>query len=130
MGVRNAVLRKHRNTFTDTELGKLFEQWLINQVIAFCGYHQKDWRYYFYRDDAKTEVDLVLDTGKQIVAIEIKYSTSFKPIFVEGLNKFASASKRKIKQILVYRGAEPQRRDAVDVIPYQKFLSESLFELN
>jgi len=47
LGVRNAVLRQHKNVFTPTQLGKLFEQWLITQIIAFNSYHQKNWQGFF-----------------------------------------------------------------------------------
>ena len=129
MGVRNAVLRQHRNTFSATELGKLFEQWFITQVIAFNSYHKKEWLLHFYRDDSKNEVDLIIDTSRAIVAIEIKYSTSFKADFIKGLNAFAEVCRKPIRQILVYRGSDHQQRDKTDVVPYQQFLEKTIFEL-
>jgi predicted AAA+ superfamily ATPase len=129
LGVRNAVLRQHRNTFSATELGKLFEQWFITQVIAFNSYHKKEWLLHFYRDDSKNEVDLIIDTSRAIVAIEIKYSTSFKADFIKGLNAFAEVCRKPIRQILVYRGSDHQQRDKTDVVPYQQFLEKTIFEL-
>lgn len=129
MGVRNAILRQHRNIFSTTELGKLFEQWLITQVIAFNSYHKKDWHIHFYRDDAKNEVDLIIDTGQTIAAIEIKYSTSFKADFLKGLNAFSEVSRKPVRRILIYRGADLQKRDSTDVIPYEQFLQTTIFEL-
>ncbi len=127
MGVRNAVLRKPRNTFTPPDLGKLFEQWMVTQVIAFNSYHKKEWLIYFYRDDAKNEVDLIIDVGTKIIGIEIKYSTSFKVPFLDGLKAFADVCKKPVELILVYRGNDRQQRDNIDVIPYQHFLTETIF---
>ena len=129
MGVRNAILRKHRNVFTPTELGKLFEQWMINQVIAFNSYQGKDWLIYFYRDDAKNEVDLIIDVGAKVVAIEIKYGTSFKLDYIAGLKEFSAVCKKPVDRILIYRGNEKQQREGVDIVPYQVFLSETIFAI-
>jgi predicted AAA+ superfamily ATPase len=129
MGVRNAVLRQHRNVFSATELGKLFEQWFITQVIAFNSYHNKDWLVHFYRDDSKNEVDLIIDTGRAVVAIEIKYSVSFKADHLNGLNAFAEVCRKPTRKILVYRGSDHQRRDNTDIVPYQQFLEKTIFEL-
>jgi len=126
MGVRNAVLRQHKNVFTATELGRLFEQWLINQIIAYNNYHQKDWSLFFYRDDQKNEVDLVVDVGPHVIAVEIKYSASFKDDYVEGLNHFAEVCRKPCQRILVYRGDHVQQRDDVKVIPYETFLNETV----
>jgi predicted AAA+ superfamily ATPase len=129
MGVRNAILRQHRNVFTPTDLGKLFEQWFILQVIAFISYQKKDWVYYFYRDDLKNEVDLILDVGKNLFAIEIKYATSFKASFIEGLEAFSRVSKKPTRQILIYRGDTVQLRGSVEIIPYQRFFEETIYLL-
>ena len=129
MGVRNAILRKQRNLFSATELGKLFEQWFILQVIAFNSYHNKDWRICFYRDDRKNEVDLVLDLGHKVIAIEIKYGTSWKADYLDGLTAFADVCEKPVEQVLVYRGSDIQRRGKVDVIPYTHFLSTTIFAL-
>jgi hypothetical protein len=42
--VRNTVLGQHKNAFTDQQMGTLFEQWLINQAIAFLNYKQLKWK--------------------------------------------------------------------------------------
>jgi uncharacterized protein len=122
MGVRNGVLKQHRNVFTDTQLGGLFEQWLILQIIAFSEYTKKDWQFYFYRDDLQQEVDLIVDCGTKIMAIEIKYARKFKAEFAKGLKAFRTYCKKPTECFIVYRGDTVQRRDDIDVVPYQVFL--------
>ena len=123
LGVRNALLRQHRNIFTPTQLGKLFEQWLITQLIAFNSYHQKNWQIFYYRDDLKQEVDVIVDCGQELLAIEIKYAEKFQPDFLTGLKIFARVTKKPVRSILLYRGDSKQVRDGIEVWPYQDFLN-------
>jgi predicted AAA+ superfamily ATPase len=124
LGVRHAILGQHKNTFTERELGGFFEQWLINQVFAANSYNQQGWKLYAFRDDLKREVDLVIDRGEELWAVEIKYSTRFDPRDIAGLRIFAELAKKKVRSILVYRGPNRQSRDGVEVLPYQEFLAE------
>lgn len=124
MGVRNAVLGQHRNVFSSTQLGSLFEQWFICQIFAYKSYYQKDFKLYFYRDDLKQEVDLVIDCGKELLAIEIKYSEKYQSSYIESLSAFSKISKKPVRSVLIYRGDTKQLRDDVVVWPYQQFLDE------
>ncbi len=124
LGVRNALLRQHRNIFTPNQLGKLFEQWLITQLIAFNSYHQKNWQIFYYRDDLKQGVDVIVDCGQELLAIEIKYAEKFHPDFLTGLKVFSRVTKKPVRSILLYRGDSKQVRDGIEVWPYQDFLNE------
>lgn len=129
MGIRNAILGRQKNKFSQEELGKLFEQWFICQVIAYNEYAQKGWIIHYYRDDAKNEVDLVIEQPKRIIAVEVKLSKSFKPSFTKGLHAIAESSKKPVKQYLVYCGTERQARETIKVEPFGYFLSEILPKL-
>lgn len=122
MGVRNAVLGQHENVFSEPELGPLFEQWIINQVIAFGKYHQKNWKIFFYRDDLKREVDLVVERESDLLAVEIKYAKRVESKDLNGLIAFQGVAKKKVVPIVVYRGEEMQRRGDCQIFPYRKFL--------
>ncbi len=124
LGVRNALLRQHRNIFTPTQLGKLFEQWLVTQLIAFNSYHQKNWQIFYYRDDLKQEVDVIVDCGQDLLAIEIKYAEKFHPDFLTGLKAFSKVTKKPVRSILLYRGDSKQVREGIEIWPYQDFLNE------
>jgi predicted AAA+ superfamily ATPase len=129
MGIRNAILGRQKNKFSQEELGKLFEQWFICQVIAYNEYAQKGWTIHYYRDDAKNEVDLVIEQAKRIIAVEVKLSKSFKPSFTKGLHAIAESSKKPVQQYLVYCGTERQARETIKVEPFGYFLSEILPKL-
>ncbi len=124
VGVRNAVLGQQKNVFTDRQLGELFEQLLIGQVFAANSYGQHGWKLYSFRDDLKREVDLIIDRGTELWAVEIKYTTRFDPRDLAGLRAFASVAKKPVRSVLVYRGTDRQLRDGVEVLPYTDFLNE------
>jgi predicted AAA+ superfamily ATPase len=126
MGIRNAILGRQKNKFSSGELGKLFEQWFICQVIAYNEYAQKGWAIHYYRDEAKNEVDLVIEQPKQIIAVEIKWSKNFKPSFTKGLTALAESSAKPVQQYLIYCGSERQERETIKVEPYGHFLSTIL----
>lgn len=127
MGVRNAILRKLGSNFTPTERGPLFEQWIYLQVKALIDYEKKDWRISSYRDDRGLEVDLVIETGKELLLVEIKYQSKFRTEFESSLTEFASSLARGLKaeRIIVYTGDRELLLDSGSrVLPYQEFLSE------
>ncbi len=124
LGARNSILRRHKTQPTPTEKGHLFEQWLIQQLIAFSSYHAKDWKFFHYRDYLKNEVDLIIETPQGLRAIEIKHSESFQPKWIKGLMEFEKVCGREVSMTLVYLGKTRQRLDGVDVIPYAEFLKE------
>jgi predicted AAA+ superfamily ATPase len=124
LGVRNGILRIEKNRFTETEKGGLFEQWVILQLIAYSRYHNKDWQFYFYRDDKKTEIDLIIDIGPQLWAIEIKYGQKLKPKYFEALSVFERIAKKPVRSLLLFRGKHREKWNGFEAIPYQDFFNE------
>lgn len=127
IGVRNALLNKTRSEFTATELGPLFEQWVILQIISYNHYFKKNWKILSYRDDRNLEIDLIIDTGMEIHAVEIKYQKKFRDDFVSNINEFAELYKGKkiLKKHIVYIGEVTQKtKSSVTISPYDHFFSE------
>lgn len=123
-GVKNAILKKNRNRFSNTELGHLFEEWIFQQVIAWNFYHKKNWRISSYRDDRGLEVDLILETSKKTYIIELKYQTKYRSEFGAGLAEFARLNKKgNLIPLVVYTGSRPQKGDhGESVLPLEEFL--------
>lgn len=129
LGVRNSVLKKLQSNFTATELGPLFEQWVMLQVMIYSRYNRKDWRLFCFRDELDNEVDLIIETDSCLHAIEIKYQKKFRPDFTKGLFEFKKMSrlKKQVKSYVVYIGDSIQKTESdVQVIPYDNFLREIL----
>lgn len=129
-GVRNAILKKTKNQFTPTELGPLFETWIIQQIMAFISYYQKPWKISSYRDDQNLEVDLIIETGKKVYAIEIKFQNRYRQDFGENLTEFTNlysgrSPHQKFSKIVLYLGEQPQiTQDQTEILPYAEFLRD------
>lgn len=131
LGVRNALLGKHQNTtISKEELGQLFEQWFILQVIYYNRLYKKGWQLSTYRDAIGVEVDLIIETNNQCFALEIKSTKSIKEKMFNGLNKFEFISKRKLIKCIIYQGEYEQDFEQLgQATPYQLFLENFLPEI-
>lgn len=127
VGVRNALLGRQRGPFSREEHGQLFEQWLTTQVIYYDRLFSRQWRISSYRDAMGLEIDLIIDTGDRLLAIEIKSATRVHARMFAGLKRFAGLVDRPVERILVYQGEHPQLFDDIGrALPYRHFLAEFL----
>ena len=125
LGVRNSLLGKRNPAyFSREELGSLFEQWMILQVIYYNRLHKKGWRISSYRDAMGVEVDLVIETGAECIAVEFKSSSRVHEKMFRGLVRFGQIADREVKRYLVYQGEFEQRFEHLGLaVPYGIFLA-------
>ena len=126
LGVRNAILDKHEGSFSNTELGNLFEQWLILQCVYYKRLNRLRWRLMSYRDSGGIEVDMILETATGLKAIEIKFGNRVSGKMFKNLVRFAEVCKQPCEKIIVYRGEFTQQFEHGTAIPYKIFLEEIL----
>lgn len=133
LGVRNSLLG-HYQHFSKEVLGDLFEQWLILQVIYYHRINKKNWTISSYRDAMGVEVDLIIETETNCLAIEIKSTHKVKDKMFKGLNQFEALTRgnlvnRKLKKYLVYQGDfEQSFNELGSAIPYKLFLEKIIPE--
>ena len=132
LGVRNSLLGKRNPAhFSREELGGLFEQWMVLQILYYNRLHRKGWRISSYRDAMGVEVDLVIETGAQCIAVEFKSSVRVYEKMFRGMVRFEQIAKRKVKQYLVYQGEFEQRFEHLGLaVPYGSFLDTVVPELD
>ncbi len=88
-GVTRALLGTLKDPPTLPEQGRLFEQWIIQEVIRYNDYYQKDWKLFFWRTSSGTEVDLLISRGRRLLyAIECKVSDTISTSDLSGLRSF------------------------------------------
>jgi predicted AAA+ superfamily ATPase len=127
VGVRNALLGLHHRPPAATEKGKLFEHWFILQCLYFIRAKRLPWRCCAYRTEAGAEVDLVIDMGPSLLAIECKLGRNVTPSQLGGLRSFASVADKPVRSFVVFQGDRSQRFDqGIEAIPYREFLLETL----
>jgi predicted AAA+ superfamily ATPase len=120
VGVRNALLGIHRRPLTADQIGGVFEQWVILQVVYLNHARRKQWRLSSYRSEGGAEVDLVVDGADGPIGIEVKAGRRVGPADSRGLASLAELipKSKKLRRWILYRGDRRQRLpDGTDVWP-------------
>ena len=95
--------------------GSIFENLIITEFLKNA-YNKGDAPiFYFWRDHANNEVDLLIENHPKIDIYEIKSSTTIKMDFFKGLNHFKGLHS-SVNAHLIYGGTENQKRTEVNVI--------------
>ncbi len=72
--------------------GDIFENMVVSEIMKKHFFEGKEPQIYFWQDSNKNEVDVLLETGGQLQAIEIKSSATMKNDFFNNLQLFQSIS--------------------------------------
>lgn len=127
VGVRNALLGLHRRPLSPDQVGSVFEQWVILQVLYLNHALRKGWRFSSYRSEGGAEVDLVIESDRELIGIEVKASRNVSPSDTRGLMSLGElvGRKRPLQKWILYRGERKQRFDnGVQAWPVMDALAE------
>ena len=103
--------------------GALFETLVVNEFLKTrCNLGLRE-PLYFWRDNIGTEVDLIVERGNEIAAVEIKSGISVASDAFGNLNKWQKYATERghfsaIHRGLVYGGETRFTREGVDVMPW------------
>ncbi len=125
VGVRNALCGLHQRPVSQVDLGAVFEQWLIQQVVVLHHALHKEWRLSAYRTEGGAEVDLVIERGDDIVGLGIKAGTKVGPTDTRGLQSLAEmvGGKVRLSKWIAYQGTRVQRfPDGTEALPWREVL--------
>ena len=77
------------------------------------------------------EVDLIIETATQCIAVEVKSSRQARDSMFRGLARFAQVAGRNVTPYVIYQGEFAQRFDNLgSALPYEMFLGEVLPQLD
>lgn len=127
VGVRNAILGLHRSKLPLTEIGSVFEQWFILQVLWINRAMRRDWKISSFLNDKGLEVDLVVETDKEIIAVEVKSGRNIRKESLRGFNALREVVGRykPVREIIAYQGGDVLKVSPTCVAkPYLEFLGE------
>ncbi len=96
VGIRNEASRTHINeAVLKTETGgKLFEQFIILELIKRIKYAYPYYKYYFWRTKTGLEVDFIIQTEDELIPIEIKYTNTPRKEHIKHLKIFMEEYKK------------------------------------
>lgn len=100
--------------------GHLFENLMILELLKTQLNHGEEQKLYFYRDNHQNEIDVIIQRGNTLIAIEIKSSQTFHAGFIKPLTQLKSwASKYEVQSYLIYTGEHEQKVNDVQVLNYK-----------
>jgi predicted AAA+ superfamily ATPase len=126
VGVRNALLGLHRRPVSRDQIGSVFEQWFILQVVALNHALRKEWSLSSYRTEGGAAVDLVVERDDDVVGIEIKASRNVSRAETRGLLSLEDSVGRykPVRKRVAYLAERRQAFDnGVEVLPYLDLLA-------
>lgn len=72
-GVRNALIGDFSDLKSRPDKGALFENFIVSELVKQNSYSNKNYKLYYWRTKQGSEIDVVLEKGKDIIGAEVKY---------------------------------------------------------
>ena len=100
--------------------GGLFESWVISELQKkYLNLHQNAPLYY-WRTGKGVEVDLIVEKGERVTALEIKSGKTLSSSFFKGLDDFAQIAGKDIRsKFLIYGGDEEHQRKGSKIFSWK-----------
>ena len=122
VGVLNGLLGNFHAS--PDRVGLLFEHLVYTQILHSAAACDRDIRVSAFRTEHGAEVDLIVELGGTIYAIEIKASRTVGLSDTRGLRRFADYYARPHHAWILSLGSQPKEIDGVRVLPWQMGLKE------
>ncbi len=125
-GVTAALLSRLLDPLDPSLRGRMFEQWIINEIKARTDYDNRDVKLFVWKEQEGAEVDLLLARGKTpLFAAEIKSFSELNKDHFRGLEKLRE-SYPKIPLYLICTTSKPYSHDSINIFPWQDFLLDEI----
>lgn len=116
LGIENEVQLSR-----DPLRGHLFENAIVLDLMKSFLNTGKIPSFYYYRDIAQNEIDLIYKKGHRLIPIEIKSSKTFHPNFLQSIELFQKiAAKHTDLGFVIYAGDLEQKIRKTQVVNYKK----------
>lgn len=80
-GVRNAVINNFSAASARSDIGALWENYLMAERMKYLRYNNMDVEQYFWRTTQQQEIDLIENNGEKLTAYEFKWNDKTKVRF-------------------------------------------------
>ncbi len=112
---------RHPNQIlTHSFKGNLFENMMIAECVKRSFHHNELMDFWFWRDSAGHEIDLIIQDGAKLNLLEFKASQTVMPDMFQELNYFERLSgKKDITKTLVFGGNNSHARTDGEVVSWK-----------
>jgi predicted AAA+ superfamily ATPase len=124
LGVRNALLRRPLDRPLEDEKGILFEHLVAYELHRRLGTLWPEAKVTHFRNRHGSEVDFVLEIGRETWGIEVKAGKDSEGFKVSGFSALAERVPKLKRRIVVFLGKRKQVRAGVEFIPFADFQNE------
>lgn len=107
-------IREARELATHAMRGALFETWVIGEMLKHGCNRGEAPELHFWRDAAGHEVDLLIERGGALRALEVKSGRTIASDWLDGLEHFARVS-GAAEGLLIYGGDQTQQRSRATI---------------
>lgn len=104
---------------THFQLGALFENLIIAELLKFRFNKGNNSNLFFWRDKLGRELDCLFDDATKKISIEIKAGKTINADFMKGLTFYNTLTKNeRTKSFVIYGGSTPQSRSKIKILPW------------
>jgi predicted AAA+ superfamily ATPase len=102
--------------------GAIFETFVLSEIKKhFNNNFSAQKLLYFWKDHRDLEVDIMIELGEDLLAIEVKSGTTLGKDFTKNLLHWQKSSKVKTDKLkLVYGGDSQKQLDGIDILPWNR----------
>ncbi|MBI2071089.1 MAG: ATP-binding protein [Elusimicrobia bacterium] len=93
--------------------GSIYETFVVSEMLKAFSHRGERAALYYWRDRTGHEVDVLLDLGTRLTAIEIKAGQTISSDYFKGLKYFSGLKGVRADCVLVYGGEESALREGV-----------------
>lgn len=113
-------IEKPEQVSRDPLVGGLFENLVILEALK-ARYNQGLMsNLYFFRDSGGNEIDLLQQSGRDLVGIEIKSSSTYNANFKKGLDRFSEKTAPLARRYVIYNGEAREFSDGFEAVPFAR----------
>ena len=124
LAVRLLGIEASEQLVTHSMRGPLFENWVIGELLKHRYNQGKESNLFFWRNNTGHEVDIIADLGDALQPIEVKSGLTIANDWFESVLRWRALAKgRSRKPCIVYGGADEQKREQIDIVPWRSIAS-------
>ncbi len=104
--------------------GAIFESWVVSEIYKTCVHGGLQPRLFHYREARGAEIDLIIEQGQQLAAVEIKSGATTTADFFKNLKRFSDRMKKapqksQIRSQVVFGGDLSQQRSNLQLLSWR-----------
>ncbi len=103
--------------------GNIFETFIISELVKYNYNRGESYNFYYWRDNHRKEIDLLLEEGLTLKSIEIKSGDTIQDSFFKGLKYWNKLSCNDPENsYLIYSGDNNLVRDSINILGWKDLI--------